>query len=102
MSDITIKCKDCGKNFVFTENEQQFYKEKGFETYPVRCKECKTKKNESFNAKKQCSFFETVCAQCGAPTRLPFVPKGTKPAFCDKCKEQKDKAQAERDNTENK
>ena len=25
--DITIKCKDCGNEFVFTAGEQQFYSE---------------------------------------------------------------------------
>ena len=37
MADKTIVCKDCGKEFVFTEGEQEFYKEKGFENDPVRC-----------------------------------------------------------------
>ncbi|MGV3117826.1 zinc-ribbon domain containing protein, partial [Clostridium baratii] len=27
--DRTIVCKDCGKEFIFTEGEQAFYKEKG-------------------------------------------------------------------------
>ncbi len=40
MADITIVCKDCGKEFVFTEGEQEFYAQKGF-TQPVRCKECR-------------------------------------------------------------
>lgn len=28
MEDKTIVCKDCGKEFVFTVGEQEFYKEK--------------------------------------------------------------------------
>lgn len=40
MADITIVCKDCGKEFVFTEGEQEFYAQKGF-SQPVRCKECR-------------------------------------------------------------
>lgn len=40
MSDITIKCKDCGKDFIFTEGEQKFYAEKGF-TNSTRCTECR-------------------------------------------------------------
>ena len=31
MADKTLICKDCQKEFVFTEGEQAFYKEKGFE-----------------------------------------------------------------------
>lgn len=52
MADITIKCKDCGKEFVFTEGEQEFYREKEFAN-PVRCKECrmalKLKKEQARN-----------------------------------------------------
>lgn len=41
MEDITLVCKDCGKEFAFTVREQEFYKEKGFENNPVRCFECR-------------------------------------------------------------
>ena len=37
MADKTLTCKDCGAEFVFTEGEQAFYAEKGFENDPVRC-----------------------------------------------------------------
>ena len=41
MADKTLACKDCGKYFTFTEGEQEFYKEKGFENDPVRCPDCR-------------------------------------------------------------
>ena len=41
MADRTLKCKDCGADFIFTEGEQAFYKEKGFENDPVRCLACR-------------------------------------------------------------
>jgi hypothetical protein len=41
MGDKTLKCKDCGVDFIFTEGEQAFYKEKGFENEPQRCPECR-------------------------------------------------------------
>ena len=37
MSDKKLICKDCGKTFLFTESEQEFYKEKGFDNEPTRC-----------------------------------------------------------------
>ena len=37
--DRTLVCKDCGKEFTFTAGEQEFYKEKGFENDPVRCRD---------------------------------------------------------------
>lgn len=46
MEDKTIVCKDCGKEFVFTVREQEFYKEKGFDNEPKRCKECRVAKKE--------------------------------------------------------
>lgn len=44
MADRTLKCKDCGADFIFTEGEQAFYKEKGFENDPVRCLDCRDRK----------------------------------------------------------
>ncbi len=43
--DITLTCKDCGAEFVFTAGEQQFYAEKGFTNQPVRCPACRKAKN---------------------------------------------------------
>ena len=36
MEDKNLVCKDCGKEFVFTVGEQEFFKEKGFENDPDR------------------------------------------------------------------
>jgi DNA-directed RNA polymerase subunit RPC12/RpoP len=52
MKDKTITCKDCGKEFVFTVAEQEFYKEKGFTNEPVRCPDCRKKrKAEKFSSR---------------------------------------------------
>lgn len=32
--DKTLICKECGKEFVFTAGEQEFYASKGFENEP--------------------------------------------------------------------
>lgn len=42
--DKTLVCKDCGNEFVFTAGEQAFYKEKGLDNEPKRCKECRDKR----------------------------------------------------------
>lgn len=47
MPDKKIICKDCGQEFLFTEGEQEFYKEKGFEHDPVRCPDCRRKRKQS-------------------------------------------------------
>lgn len=47
-TDKIIKCKDCGKDFVFTAGEQAFYEQKGFNE-PVRCSECRASKKAEHN-----------------------------------------------------
>jgi DNA replicative helicase MCM subunit Mcm2 (Cdc46/Mcm family) len=41
--DQTIKCKDCGADFLFTERDQKFFSEQGW-TPPKRCKGCREEK----------------------------------------------------------
>lgn len=49
MPDQTLTCVDCAKPFVFTERDQEFFKEKNF-TPPKRCKPCRDiKKQERAN-----------------------------------------------------
>ncbi len=43
MAEKTIVCQDCGEEFVFTESEQKFYSERGFQD-PKRCKPCRDKR----------------------------------------------------------
>lgn len=38
--DTTLICEDCGKDFIFTIGEQQFFYSKGLAT-PKRCKPCR-------------------------------------------------------------
>ena len=39
--DKTLNCRECGREFVFSASEQEFYAEKGFENEPARCPECR-------------------------------------------------------------
>ena len=45
--DKEIVCKDCGKTFIFTVGEQEFYKSKNFPD-PQRCRQCAKKKRRRF------------------------------------------------------
>ena len=88
--DITLKCKDCGKEFVFTAGEQEFYAEKGFQNQPQRCRECRNaRKNGNGNAtapvKPQRELFDAVCAECGKPAKIPFQPTNDRPVYCSDC-----------------
>ena len=49
MAEKIIICRDCNTEFVFTEGEQNFYKEKGFDNDPVRCPECRKARKQQRN-----------------------------------------------------
>ena len=46
--DKTLKCKDCGNDFILTAGEQEFYESKGFNE-PQRCKECRNARKAQNN-----------------------------------------------------
>lgn len=77
--DKTLICKDCGKEFIFTAGEQEFYAEKGFENEPVRCKECRAAKKAAIKASRV--MHDAVCANCGAECKVPFEPKDGPPCL---------------------
>ena len=45
--DIEIICRECGRHFVFSIGEQEFYKSKSF-PFPKRCKKCSKKRRLKF------------------------------------------------------
>lgn len=81
--DKTLVCKDCGGKFVFTAGEQEFYAEKGFENEPQRCKDCRTARKAAIRQSRE--MHDVICADCGAPTQVPFLPKDDRPVYCSKC-----------------
>lgn len=91
MADKTIVCKTCSTEFIFTENEQAFYKEKGFENDPQNCPKCRAAKKQArgnnrgnFGRTKR-EMFPAICAECGKSTTVPFKPNGEKPVYCREC-----------------
>ena len=86
--DKTLICKDCGKEFVFTAGEQEFYAEKGFENEPQRCRECRQARKNGAAAgapRPQREMFTAVCASCGKEARVPFKPRDDRPVYCSEC-----------------
>ena len=89
--DKTIQCKDCGKDFTWTADEQAFYQEKGFSA-PLRCKDCRVKARANFNNgqggggdRGQRQSFPITCSNCGKQDTVPFEPKGDRPVLCRDC-----------------
>ncbi len=84
--DKTLVCRDCGVEFTFTAGEQEFYAERGFQNEPSRCKDCRqNRKANRPAAGGPREMHSTVCAQCGAQTQVPFLPKTDRPIYCSEC-----------------
>ncbi len=82
-NDKTIVCKDCGQEFTFTANEQEFFAEKGFENEPQRCKPCRDARKNNSRAPRQ--MYDAVCAECGTDCKVPFEPRNERPVYCSDC-----------------
>ncbi len=88
--DQKIQCKDCGAEFTWTKEEQEFYQEKGFNA-PLRCKDCRAKARANFNGgggggdRGPRQSFPIKCSNCGKDDTVPFEPRGDKPVLCRDC-----------------
>jgi len=103
--DQTLRCRDCGVDFIWTEGEQQFYASRGLTNPPSRCPSCRAVRRASNSggggggggyggggggggysrAGGSRQMFEVTCANCGGIARVPFQPRGDKPVYCSDC-----------------
>ena len=101
-SDKSIRCVSCGEDFTFTAGEQEFYKNRGLEHEPTRCKNCRearktSRSGEGFGNSSGYSgggrsgdrgdreMHSVTCSDCGAETRVPFLPSSGRPVYCRDC-----------------
>ncbi len=90
-ADKNLTCRDCGREFVFTAGEQEFYASRGFQNEPSRCPECRAARKEhggrgNGGGMRQPREMHTVtCAECGKETQVPFRPSGDRPVYCQDC-----------------
>ena len=73
--DTTLVCKECGKEFVFTAGEQEFYAERG--------KACRDARKNATRGPRE--YYTATCAACGGEARVPFEPKSDRPVYCSDC-----------------
>lgn len=109
MPDRNIVCVDCGAAFVFTEREQEWYREKGLSHEPRRCKTCRGQRKSGGGGPPRADappppregggsggshprrpsrdreMFTAACATCGKPTEVPFRPDTSRPVYCRDC-----------------
>lgn len=83
--DKTLVCRDCGRDFVFTAGEQEFYESRGLLNEPRRCPECRQLRKRGSYAQGTRELHSAVCAACGKECQVPFLPRGDRPVYCDEC-----------------
>jgi len=96
-SDQLLVCSDCGKEFVFTAGEQEFFAQKGFTNKPSRCPDCRAARKASGGGGRsgsrygggQREMFKATCSSCGGVAEVPFQPSGNKPVYCKDCFQQR-------------
>jgi|SRR5579863_8154506 CxxC-x17-CxxC domain-containing protein len=89
-TDETLSCLDCGRSFVFTANEQEFFAAKGFTNKPGRCTDCRAARKASGGQRGSAGrgtreLFKATCSQCGGVAEVPFQPRGDRPVYCRDC-----------------
>ena len=94
-TDQTLRCRECGREFVFTAGEQEFYASKGLMNTPSRCPECRAARKSSMSGggsyggeRAPRQMYTAVCSSCGGEARVPFQPRGDKPVYCSNCYQQ--------------
>ena len=93
--DKTLQCRDCGNEFLFSAGEQEFFASKGYQNDPRRCPTCRAvnrarqaSASPGRSARPAREMYPATCAQCGAETLLPFLPRLDKPVYCSTCFDQ--------------
>lgn len=95
MQDKTIKCRDCGKDFIWNISEQEFYQQRGFDNAPVRCVDCRKARraggaNPAQSGPRQ--MHDITCASCGKADQVPFAPRDASTILCAECFDKKRQA----------
>lgn len=94
-SDRPLTCAECGTEFIFTADDQQFHASRGYQD-PKRCPSCRASRRaaqgggsyggSSYGGERpQRQMYSAVCAQCGNEALVPFEPRLDKPVYCSNC-----------------
>ncbi|HVS47650.1 MAG TPA: zinc-ribbon domain-containing protein, partial [Candidatus Dormibacteraeota bacterium] len=60
--DRTLTCRDCGREFLFTSGEQEFYQSRGLQNEPRRCPECRASRRTAEGNGRSRVMHEVVCS----------------------------------------
>lgn len=81
LSEETLECRDCGDLFLFTVQEQEYYRDKGLKHKPSRCPTCRKKNRDQIQAAQ-------VPVRCRKCHKNGFVPEAVPEAIdvlCEAC-----------------
>lgn len=83
--DKNLVCHECKKLFVFSEGEQEFFKQRGLVNLPKRCANCRLTAKFRRTGDSPEKLHQTDCTTCGALTVVPFKPSEERPIYCRAC-----------------
>lgn len=101
--DKEICCAECGNTFVFSAQEQELYKQRGYQNEPKRCPPCREARRMrtggawagrsgggrggggGFRSGAQREMHTVICADCGKEAQVPFKPRHDRPVYCSDC-----------------
>lgn len=100
-TDRTLTCVDCGTEFIFSADDQEFHASRGFTNEPKRCPDCRRARKAargdsgggggygggSYSPGPR-QMYPAKCAACGRDTEVPFQPRGDRPVYCRDCFQQ--------------
>ncbi|MDD5704262.1 MAG: zinc-ribbon domain containing protein [Dehalococcoidales bacterium] len=94
LEEKTLRCRDCGQEFLFTVGEQEFYASHGLQNDPTRCPACRAnrRRTRSGDGSRPRQMHTVTCAECGAETQVPFEPTEGRPVYCRECYARQKKA----------
>jgi CxxC-x17-CxxC domain-containing protein len=113
-TDRQLACVDCGAEFTFTADDQEFHASRGFTNEPKRCPDCRRARKATRGdggggggyggggggyggggggyggggggySSGPRQMYPAVCASCGRDTEVPFQPRGDRPVYCRDC-----------------
>lgn len=97
-ADKTLKCSECGSEFVFAASEQQRFQQLGYTNEPKRCPTCREARRDKVvsargnrgggrngAAPPVRPMHAATCSDCGKECQVPFKPRGDKPVYCSDC-----------------
>ncbi len=93
--DRNLTCVECGSEFVFSADDQQFHTERGYQD-PKRCPSCRQARRGGgggygggggggggYGGPRE--MHDATCASCGSACQVPFLPRQDRPVYCSDC-----------------